>query len=199
MKYDPGKHHRRSIRLKGHDYSQAGMYYVTIIAHGRECLFGEVSGGEMQLNAAGKIVHWEWERLAQRFKFIELGTFVVMPNHTHGIIIIHDTVGVTRVGLTGAPSGTQVLHTNIPEGHEGSPLPPTGPAPASVGAIIGQLKSRITKRLWKIPTLAGAPIWQRNYYEHIIRNDDEANRIYNYILSNPSMWDEDEENPAKRR
>jgi REP element-mobilizing transposase RayT len=199
MKYDPAIHHRKSIRLKGYDYAQSGAYFVTIVTHGRECLFGEIVNGEMQLNAAGKIVQWEWERLAQRFKFLEFGAFVVMPNHAHAIIIIHSHVGATRAGLTSAPSGAQPLRTDIPEGNDGSPLPPTGPAPSSLGAIIAQFKSRVTKRLWKIPTLAGTPIWQRNYYEHIIRNDDDANRIYNYIQSNPSMWDEDEENPTKRR
>src|SRR5258708_3870279 len=110
MKYDPAKHHRRSIRLPGYDYSQAGAYYVTIVTQGRECLFGDVANGEMQLNATGKIVRWEWERLAQRFKFVELGAFVVMPNHIHGIIIFHETVGATRPGLTGALSDVQDLH-----------------------------------------------------------------------------------------
>ena len=196
MKYNPAIYHRRSIRLPGYDYSQAGAYYVTIVTQGRQCLFGEVVDGEMKKNAAGKIVQWEWERVAQRFKFIELGAFVVMPNHVHGIIIIHDTVGATRPGLTGALSNVQDLHTNISKDPDGSPLPARGPAPSSLGTIVGQFKSRVTKRLWKISTLAGTPIWQRNYYEHIVRNDDDANRIYTYIQSNPSRWADDEENPG---
>jgi REP element-mobilizing transposase RayT len=123
--------------------------------------------------------------------------FIVMPNHIHGIVMIHDgRVGATRADLTTALSGAKSLQKNISDGNEGSPLP-IGPAASSLGAILGQFKSRVTKRLWKIPRLAGTPIWQRNYHEHIIRTMDDANRIYEYIQSNPIMWDEDHENPAK--
>ena len=88
MKYDPQKHHRRSIRLKGYDYSQGGAYYVTIVAQNRACLFGEVVDGEMQLNEAGKMLQAEWEALPQRFPNIELDEFIVMPNHFHGVVVV---------------------------------------------------------------------------------------------------------------
>lgn len=224
-KFDPKTHHRRSIRLKGYDYSQAGIYYVTIVTHGRKMLFGDVVDGEVVLNETGKIVQWEWQRLAQRFKFIQLGTFIVMPNHFHGIIIMNDAgatradligapsnaarvhnslidgneAGATRTDLIGAPSNAVRVHNSIIDGNEGSPLPPTGPKPASLGAIIGQFKSRVTKRLWKKPELARMPIWQRDYYEHIIRNDQDLQRIWRYIESNPSMWMDDDENPANEQ
>jgi putative transposase len=198
MKYDPAIHQRRSIRLKGYDYAQSGAYFITIVTHGRECLFGQVVSGEIRLNKHGQIVQWEWERLGQRFKFLELGIFIVMPNHLHGIVIINHTVGATRADLTNATSSPEPLHNTIPEEHEGSPLP-SGPASSSLGTILGQFKSRVTKRLWKIPTLAQTPIWQRNYHEHIVRNNDDANRIHHYILSNPAMWEDDTENPATLR
>lgn len=198
IKFDPKKHHRKSIRLQGYDYSQAGAYFVTIVTFQRQPLFGEIINGEMKLNPAGKIVQFEWERLAQRFKFIELGVYVIMPNHFHAIIVFVDHAGTIRPGTTDAVPGKAHLHINAPDGIDGSPLPPHGPAPASLGAMIGQFKSRVTKRLWKIPALAGTPIWQRNYYEHIIRNEDEAKRIHLYIESNPARWDDDDENRARQ-
>jgi putative transposase len=221
MKFDPQIHHRHSIRLKGYDYSQVGAYFVTIVAWQRQCLFGGVVDWVMRPNAAGKIVQWEWENLALSFKFIELGAFCVMPNHFHGILLFND-VGATRQGLIDASSGDVSLHKPALDGHDvgatrqgfinpssgdvslhkpaldglnGSPLPPRGPKPATLGAIIGQFKSRVTKRLWKIPELSGTPIWQRNYYEHIIRNEREMERIWHYIESNPAMWEKDDENP----
>ena len=193
-KFDPQKHHRRSIRLKGYDYSQPGAYFVTIVTFQRECLFGEVVDGEMRLNRYGEVVKWEWERLPQIFKHLELGVFVIMPNHFHGIIVLRDNAGATRHGLDSAMSGNVSLQTIATDGIDGSPLP-CGPQPASLGAIIGQFKSRVTKRLWKIPSLNGRPIWQRNYYEHIIRNEHEMDRIWRYIESNPVNWADDDENP----
>jgi putative transposase len=191
--FDPKIHHRRSIRLPGYDYTQAGAYFVTIVTWRRDCLFGEVVDGEMRLNEAGQIVQWEWINLSQRFKFIELGTFTVMPNHFHGIPIFHN-VGATHTGITDAISGKIPLRNTMLEGSDGSPLP-HGPKPLSLGAILAQFKSRVTKRLWKIPSLAGTPIWQRNYYEHIIRNDQEMDKIWRYIEGNPVLWNDDDENP----
>jgi len=199
-KFDPQntltgtRHHRRSIRLKGYDYSQAGGYYVTIVTWHRECLFGEVVNKEMILNKVGKIVEWEWLELPKRFSYIELGAYMVMPNHFHGILFIHETVGATRQGQINSQTGSEPLQTNTSVGMDGSPLP-RGPKPASLGAILAQFKSRATKRIWKIPEFKETPIWQRNYYEHIIRNAVELERISVYIRNNPSQWDRDAENP----
>jgi len=193
-KFDPKKKHRRSIRLKGYDYSQAGAYYVTIVAWHRECLFGEVVNGEMKLNRHGEIIQAEWFELPKRLPYIELGVFMVMPNHFHGILFFFDNVGATRQGLTNAHSGNVSLPNVVIDGIDGSPLP-RGPQPKSLGAIIAQFKSRVTKRLWKIPSLNGTPIWQRNYYEHIIRNEQDLQNKKDYIEANPMLWDEDDENP----
>jgi len=195
-RFDPHKHHRRSIRLKGYDYSQTGGYYLTIVAYQREFLFGEVVDGEMKLNRYGEIIQWEWLELPKRIRYIELGAYVVMPNHFHGILVFHDpVVGATRPDLTVTHSGKAGLHNEVANGIGGSPLPPCGPKPASLGAIVAQFKSRVTKRLWKIPVLNGTPIWQRNYYEHILHSQADYEQKAGYILSNPSNWEEDEEHP----
>ena len=94
MMYDPEIHQRRSIRLKGYDYSQAGAYFVTIVAQGRLCLFGDVVDGEMRANDAGEMVWRVWDGMPGRFPSIEMDEFVVMPNHVHGVIIIPPVIGV---------------------------------------------------------------------------------------------------------
>jgi putative transposase len=193
LPFAPKNHHRRSIRLPGYDYTQAGAYYVTLVTWRRDCLFGEVVEGEMRLNEVGQIAQWEWVNLSQRFKFIELGAFMVMPNHFHGILIFHD-VRATHPGMTDAIPGKNPLQNTAPDDPDGSPLP-HGPKPLSLGAMMAQFKSRVTKRLWKIPSLSGTPIWQRNYYEHIIRDERDMQSKWDYIEGNPVLWNDDEENP----
>lgn len=197
-KFDPQKHHRRSIRLKGYDYASAGAYYITIVAWHRECLFGEVVNKEMVLNKVGKIVEWEWLELPKRFSYIELGAHMAMPNHFHGILFIHETVGATRHGQINSQTGPEPLQTNTSAGMDGSPLP-RGPKPASLGAILAQFKSRATKRIWKIPEFKETPIWQRNYYEHVIRDETDLQNKTDYMEANPLLWDEDDENPINAR
>jgi REP element-mobilizing transposase RayT len=181
MPYDPQRHHRRSIRLPGYDYTQPGAYFITLVTHDRMPLFGEIVGGEMRLNEYGKIVRAEWFRTAIVRPYVVLypNEFVVMPNHVHGIIWIvnADNVGATR----------RVAPTTRPH----------GPDSGSIGAIIGQFKSVTTKRINALRNTPGAPIWQRNYYEHIIRNDETLARIRAYIQSNPQRWAEDRENPFR--
>jgi putative transposase len=167
---------------------------VTSVAWHRECLFGEVTNGKMKLNKVGEIVKWEWSELPKRLRYIELGAFVVMPNHIHGILIFHEIVGATRPGVTNPFSGKVSLPKVTTDGLEGSPLP-RGPKPASLGAIMAQFKSRVTKRLWKIPSLKETPIWQRNYYEHIIRNEKDLQNKTDYIEANPMLWNQDDANP----
>jgi len=193
-KFDPKKHHRRSIRLPEYDYAQAGAYYVTIVAWHRECLFGEVVNKDVKLNEAGKIVQWEWKELPKRLQFIEIGAFIVMPNHFHGILIFRENVRATRQILINAHSGNVSLPNVIIDGIDGSPLP-RGPQPKSLGAIMTQFKSRVTKKLWKIRSLKGTLIWQRNYWEHIIRNQKDLQNKTDYIEANPMLWDEDDNNP----
>jgi REP-associated tyrosine transposase len=150
----------------------------------------------MKLNEAGKIVQWEWLELAKRLRYIELGAYVVMPNHFHVILMFHENVGATHKGLNNALSGKVSLPNVTSEEMDGSPLP-GGPKTASLGAVIAQFTSHVTKRLWKTPTLNRTPIWQRNYYEHIIRNEKDLKNKTDYIEANPMLWDEDDENPIK--
>jgi putative transposase len=178
MKFNPQIHHRRSIRLKGYDYSMAGAYFVTIVAWRREMLFGGIVNGTMVLNEWGQIVRDEWERTAIVRPNVELGTYVIMPNHIHGVLVfMDDTVGATR---RVAPTKTTLQS-------------------GSLGAVMAQFKSIVTKRINRLQNVTGRPVWQRNYYEHIIRDDREMDRIHRYIESNPSLWAEDDENPNNVR
>lgn len=190
MKYNSEKHHRRSIRLKGYDYRQAGAYFVTICTQSRACLFGEVVDGEMRLNEAGRMVLAEWNALPDQFPMIGLDRFVVMPNHIHSIIVFtNDIVGA---GLVPAQNGTTASGVTI----SGAT---TRVAP-TVGDVVGAFESRTTvlytsgvKRLgWS--AFAGR-LWQRNYYEHFVCNEESLNRIRQYILDNPAQWAFDRENP----
>jgi len=174
------KHHRRSIRLAGCDYSQAGAYFVTVCAQDRICLFGDIMNGEMRLNDAGKIVHDEWLRTADIRSNVELDVFVVMPNHFHAIILLH-------------PDGRGTLQRAPTVEQFGKPTSNTIPT------IVRLFKSVSTKRINEIRHTPGAAIWQRNYYEHIIRNDESLNRIREYIMTNPIRWEADEENPNAKR
>ena len=181
MRHDAENHHRRTLRLPGYDYTQAGAYFVTVVARNRECLFGEVVDGEMRLNALGEIVRDEWLQSPTVRPDVDLDVFLVMPNHLHGIIVLtNHTVGATR----------RVAPT---------PGRPRGPIPGSIGAIVGQFKSAVTKRINAARGASGALLWQRNYYEHVIRTEDELNRIGQYILDNPACWAEDPENPVAER
>jgi len=177
MKFDPEKHHRRSIRLPEYDYSQPGGYYITILTHNRECLFGDVVDGKMVLNDAGKIVRDEWLKTAEIRTEIELDEFIVMPNHVHGIIFIVD--GYRR----GDP-----------------PVAPTkpGPKPKSIGSIMAGFKSAVTKRINQMRNTSEFTVWQRNYWEHIIRDEHDLNRIREYIINNPLRWELDNDNPMKK-
>ncbi|WP_420631786.1 transposase [Candidatus Leptofilum sp.] len=172
MSYDPYKHHRRSIRLKGYDYTQTGAYFVTICTYKRQPLFGKIVNGEMKLSLLGQLVYYEWQKTAVVRPNIHLDAFVVMPNHLHGIIVIF---------LNSADM-------NVPDGRPaGSPL-----QSGSLGAIIGQFKSKVTKRFRRFPGNDNSPIWQRNYYEQIIRNERHLTAVTQYIHNNPANWISDD-------
>jgi putative transposase len=183
-KFDPQKHHRRSIRLKGYDYASAGGYFVTIVAWRRECLFGEVLNGEMRLNRYGEIVQNWWMEIPIHFLNVETGAFVIMPNHVHGVIFIVD-----RRGTVPVPDDN--VHPDI-KGGETPPLRlPT------LGQIIAYFKYKSTKEMNLLDkTGTVTKFWQRNYYEHIIRNEEDLQNKTDYIRANPLLWDEDDENPV---
>ena len=174
-------HHRRSIRLPGYDYSRAGAYFITICTQGRKCLFGDVAGGKMVLNEYGTIVANEWENTARIRDEIELDEWVVMPNHFHGIVLI---TGNDRMGDRCCRGDRPVAPTI-------DPVVPTGPRPRSLGALMAGFKSAVTKRVNETRNTSGVKLWQRNYWEHIVRNDHELNRIRTYIRNNPAQWETD--------
>ena len=191
MTYDPARHHRHSIRLRGFDYTQAGAYFVTLCAQGRECLFGTITAGEMVLNELGQIVHAEWKRSSEIRREIELDEFVVMPNHTHGIVWI---VEMNDVRADGRPPQPNPVRAH----GRASQLPQR--APKSLGSFVAGFKSAVTKRINEQRGMPGVPVWQRNYYEHIIRNDADLRRIREYIANNPLKWELDQlhpNNPSK--
>jgi putative transposase len=150
MTFNPQKRHRRSIRLKGYDYTQPGAYFVTLVTHDRECLFGEIVDGEMRLNEAGRMAEWTWFDLPNHIDNIELDAFVVMPNHVHGIIIIREPVGA---GSEPAPT-------------EPAPTPvPTAPPPANrnhdLPEMVRQFKTFSTRRINALRNITGRPVWLR--------------------------------------
>lgn len=173
-------HHRRSIRLQGYDYSQAGAYFVTIVTQDRTCLFGGVVDGQMRLNDHGEIVREEWLRTAQMRPNVTLDAFVIMPNHVHGIIILHERT---------TPDGRGTLQRAPTLEHFGKPTS------NSIPTIVRLFKSATTKRINIARTMPGIAVWQRNYYEHIVRDEGSLNRIREYIETNPWQWAVDRENP----
>jgi len=175
MACDTDQHHRRSLRLPGYDYTREGAYFVTICTHHRACLFGEIVDDEMRLNGAGLMVQEEWLRSAEVRTEIELSPdeFVVMPNHIHGI------VWITEVGAHGRAPLQKTLHRQ----------------PCSLASFIAGFKSITTKRINEHRATPGVSVWQRNYYEHIIRDDHALNQIREYIVNNPMQWAMDRENP----
>jgi len=181
MKYNPDIHHRRSIRLRNHDYSLPGAYFLTVCTEDRACLFGNVADDTMRLNDAGRMIEQWWFELNRKFPTVETDEFVVMPNHFHGIVII--PVGADlRVG-----PGSKA-HQGA---HAGAPLP----------TVIQWFKTMTTNDYIRGVKAASWPsfngrLWQRNYYEHIIRDEDSLNRIRQYIVDNPARWAFDRENPA---
>ncbi len=177
---------RRIIRLRGYDYSQAGIYFVTICAQNRRCIFGDILNGEMRLNDTGKIVAGEWVKSAEIRDEIELDEWVVMPNHFHGIVWIRNG---DIDPMYDRCRGDRCCEGDRPV------APTTGPRPRSLGALIAGFKSAVTKQINQIHQTPGGGLWQRNYWEHIIRNEDEFNRIRKYIVNNPARWDLDQENP----
>lgn len=195
-KFNPQKHHcpfdgaqgRHSIRLPNYDYSQPGAYFVTIVTWHRECLFGEVVDGEMKLNKFGLVAKEQWEKLPKRFPNIELGAFVIMPNHAHGNIVI----------VTGRGTAENLNDS----GGESSRRAPTTreqfqkPVKGSIPTIVRSYKSAVSYRINLIRGTQDIPVWQRNYYEHVIRNERDLQNKTDYIEANPLLWEEDDENPV---
>jgi len=196
MRYDQQKHQRRSIRLPGYDYSWTGAYFVTICTHERECLLGQVEDGTMVLSDYGRIVEQCWRALPHHFPGVELDTFVVMPNHVHGIITITALCrGEALAGHFGDLVGYCLANASPLQSPQSSR--PHGTKPYSLGAMIQNFKSVSARRINQVRQTPGVPVWQRNYYEHIVRHEDDLNSIRQYVLGNPTLWDKDENNPNR--
>ena len=167
---EPARHRRRSIRLPHYDYTQAGAYFITIVTHQRELLFDDA--------VLHKIIETFWQRIPQHMAEVKLDTFVVMPNHFHGILWLINSDLDTSTHDTVPQSQPHLL-------------------PRSLGSIVGNFKSITTRRINQVRKTPGQPVWQRNYYEHIIRHDKELNAVRQYILDNPANWLQDAENPNR--
>ena len=168
---NPSSPHRKNLRIPDFDYSQPGAYFVTIVTKDRKTLFGQIVDGEMALNDIGRMVEEVWIAIPSHFPNVELGEFVIMPNHIHGIISI-------TVGATHASPLTRVAK---------------GPMPGSIAAIVGSFKSTASRKFRETTANPGKHLWQRNYYEHIIKNERDYQATYDYILANPMNWEKDEE------
>ena len=168
MTYDPRKHHRRSVRMRGYDYSRPGAYFITVCTHERESLFGEITNGVMHLNRMGLIVQRSWSDLPRHYPYVVLDAMVIMPNHLHGVMV-----------LTEDGKSTKPRH-GLPE-------------------IVRAFKSYSARRVNALRRTPGLAVWQRSYYEHIVRDQEDWERIRGYIHINPQEWDRDLENPLVGR
>jgi REP element-mobilizing transposase RayT len=210
-RYNPAIHHRRSIRLQDYDYSQAGAYFITICVQNRECLFGEIINGAMTMNEIGRMVQTVWNEIPSRFDGLELNTFTIMPNHIHGIIMLNrhrrgESCIRPSYSPPCIPPATDQSMDNMGDGHQNKghnkgdhkdrPYDGGGTLPGTVGRIIQAFKSISTHEYTVGVKKLGWPpfpgkLWQRNYWEHIIRNETELNHIKEYILNNPTQWESD--------
>ncbi|WYD80389.1 MAG: transposase [Candidatus Electrothrix gigas] len=206
MKYNPDIHHRRSIRLRNYDYAQAGAYFVTICLQYRECLFGKITvppvgadpcvcpgfSPEIQLTDAGRMVQTIWDQIPNHYPGVDTDAFVVMPNHIHGIVVLTNPVAGTDSCVRPNPRSRYV-----PTGQARGPAPTK---PLSLPDVVQRYKSLTTTQYINGVKQNGWPpflgkLWQRNYWEHIIRNETELHRIRKYIQNNPARWQEDALHP----
>jgi len=169
---NPNYHHH-SIWLPGHDYSSPGAYFITIVTNNRQYLFGEIVNNEMILNEYGEIANKYWYEIPKHYTNTQLDEYVIMPNHIHGIIFIVGAIHELPLQQNEFSQLIQRRKMLLPK-------------------IIGRFKMNAAKQINQIRQTPGIPVWQRNYYEHIIRNDNELNKIREYIINNPLTWQTDE-------
>jgi REP-associated tyrosine transposase len=175
MTYDPHKHHRRSIRLKGYDYTQAGAYFITICSRHGQSLFGHIKNGKMNLNEWGRIVEQEWLQTAVLRPNVILDIFQIMPNHFHS----------TFWNVGASHSMAEVTH--LPQFSK--------PQKGSLGTIVGAFKSAVTHSINNLRQTKGISVWQRGYYDQIIRNERHLTAVRQYIIDNPANWESDKLQP----
>lgn len=199
--YNRNIHHRRSIRLKGYDYSQNGAYFITICTQNRECLFGDIKDGEPFLYDAGKMVQSVWNGFPDYYPYVELDQFIVMPNHIHGIIVLNVGAGLRACPELPEYNNNQKMNWPVNgQIHKEGRLQRGAPT-LSLPDLVHRFKSFTTAEYRRgVDQFRWTPfpgkLWQRNYHDRIIRNDSELNRIRGYIVNNPLKWHLDKENPA---
>jgi putative transposase len=177
---NPETRRRKSIRLQEYDYTQTGAYFVTICTLNREYSFGHVAGEEMVLSEAGRIVTEEWLKTCKMRPYVQLDHFVVMPNHFHGILILNDENMDQARQDTARRAPTKERFSK--------------PVSRSLSSIVRAFKSAVTKRVNEWRATPGALVWQRGFYDHVIRDNESLNRIREYIMTNPRRWQFDQEN-----
>ena len=188
MAYNPTKHHRQSIRLKGYDYSKAGLYFITICCQDRVCRFGNVENGEMLLNEYGQIAYQEWIKLPERFSNFGLDVFQIMPNHVHGIIKLNEPNAGTGFTPVQTPAQTMIDNDVTIDNKTTTRVSPAIPD------IVGAYKSLVANeclKIYKMNNETMGKLWQRNYWDHIIKNEWSYKKISEYIVNNPANWDND--------
>jgi len=203
-RYNPHIHHRRSIRIPGYDYSQDGWYFLTICTQNRNCIFGQILKGRMHLNNGGLMVKTWWQKVTDKFPSVQTDEYVIMPNHFHGIINIVDRatprgrpILCEKPALHGHPIA---VNTNNKSGQPHNELGQPHRVAPTLGDIVNWFKTMTTNQYIHGVKQNGWPpfpgrLWQRNYYDHIIRNENELNHFRRYIADNPANWQIDKENP----
>jgi REP element-mobilizing transposase RayT len=189
MTSGPDLPQRKSIRLQGFEYAQAGAYFVTICTQGKRCLLSSIVGKSVELTLAGEIVRAVWNSLPERFPRLVLDEFVIMPNHLHGVL-----------GLVGAGLAPPAVNPGKDPANMAKAAPPGAATTArnySLPDVMGAFKSISTIQVNKRLQRKGIPLWQRSYYEHIIRKGEDLRKIQQYILENPLNWALDTENPHR--
>lgn len=186
MRYDNYRTHHSSRRLRGYDYTQQGAYFLTICTHERACLLGEIVEGRMVLNEIGTIVDKEWRRTEEIRGEITLDAFVVMPNHVHGIVVIGagDDRAIDRAGHDVSVDGERAVAT-----HGRASL--LHRKPKSLGSLVAGFKSAATRRINRMRKTPGAKVWQKNYFDRILRNEKQSDAVRQYIKMNPERWSDD--------
>ena len=188
--YNPNIHHRRSIRLPEWDYRTASAYFVTLCTYQKECLFSDP--------VIRRVVETMWKQVPIHFPHVALDEWVVMPNHVHGILFIADDASRGEALPANEPlaSTCAIAETSEMGKPAGECLAPALQS-GSLGAVVGNFKSVTSRRVNRMRHTPGVTIWQRNYYERVIRNDRELNAIRQYIMDNPANWEQDTENPRR--
>lgn len=193
--FDPKRHHRSSIRLKGYDYSGEGLYFVTICTQERERVLGEIKDGRMVLSGFGEIAKRCWEEIPGHFENVGLDEYIIMPNHVHGVILLQEVPRrdeVTSSLQVASPLQVPSFHTWVSETESQRLIINRSP---TLGQIVAFYKYRSTKLINVTRNVPGTRFWQRNYYEHIIRDDNDLDRIRKYINDNVAKWSEEKDNP----